>query len=342
MVNFSLRSDCFGLTYADAKNTEKHLVFEHLCELVLKDAKTTDVMLCEEVGHKTGKRHYHAYVKFEKRLTIHEFDFDCYGLHASIKRVKRDSKKTIKPMILYLTKEDQFPYSTFDWNQYIIPDEEKKSNKRTSPDWDLYLEEGLFVDEVPKRLRADGWSASFANRFFNWSGFIKATFPSRDKEVYKPNPSYKFLLPSALCLWKACCFDVWIEAMKRGDPWYRPRNLVLIGPTRSGKTEWARSLGKHMYFNNLLNLDDWDESADYIILDDFTSDILKYLPCWKCFFGSQKEFTLTDKYRGKKTVRWGKPMIWLSNEDIFKNLNIEHINFIKGNADVIVLDSKLY
>ncbi|ORX77614.1 hypothetical protein BCR32DRAFT_283019 [Anaeromyces robustus] len=131
----------------------------------------------------------------------------------------------------------------------------------------------------------------------------------------------------------------WIDGvlkMKSVD-WHRSNSLILVGPS-----EWARHFGRHMYFNTMLNLDDWDEEADYIVLDDFNPDINKFLPAWKCFFGGQKEFTLTDKYRGKKTVHWGKPMIWLSNEDLFKHLNLEQSEFIKKNCTVICLTNKLY
>lgn len=41
----------------------------------------------------------------------------------------------------------------------------------------------------------------------------------------------------------------------------------------------------------------------------------QFVPDKKQFFGAQKEFTITDKYKGKKTVRWGKPLIFLCNYD---------------------------
>jgi len=82
--------------------------------------------------------------------------------------------------------------------------------------------------------------------------------------------------------------------------------VIIIGSSHSGKTEWARSLGPHMYFNNLLNFDEWDPDAWYIVFDYFSSDITKFFPPWKCFFGSQPQFTITDNYRSKKTIHWGK------------------------------------
>lgn len=116
----------------------------------------------------------------------------------------------------------------------------------------------------------------------------------------------------------------------------RPLSLVIIGPSRIGKTAWARSLGPHMYFNTYINLDRWNDNAKYIILDDFTIEVDKYLPSWKCFFGSQEEFTLTDKYRSKRTVKWGKPLIWLNNED-FK-VSLSTYTYIHLNSKIIEIE----
>jgi hypothetical protein len=37
-----------------------------------------------------------------------------------------------------------------------------------------------------------------------------------------------------------------------------------------------------------------------------------YLPS---LTGAQQQFTVTDKYTRKKTIRWGKPCIYLNNQD---------------------------
>jgi hypothetical protein len=92
----------------------------------------------------------------------------------------------------------------------------------------------------------------------------------------------------------------------------RRKSLILCSPSRYGKTEWARSLGTHAYFNCMVNFEPgWDTDISYLILDDF---LWEYVPNKKCFFGSQQEFTLTDKYRKKFTVKWGKVLIYLCNE----------------------------
>ncbi|ORX44058.1 hypothetical protein BCR36DRAFT_373539 [Piromyces finnis] len=289
-------------------------------------------MVAEEVGHVTGRRHFHVYIRFTKRVTVNEFNFDMCGLHPHISTVKRNGSRSIEPMIKYLTKEDKEPLCTFDYKEELV----EGSDDSKEPNWERYLSERLTQNQVIARLHEEGFASRFANHFSNWIAYIKKMFPTEPKAEYiSPYTQGDFKLPEELAMWKLCYFQGWLENLRRYGEWSRPQSLILIGPSRSGKTEWARSLGKHMYFNNLLNMDDWDDTADYIILDDFSSDITKFLPSWKCFFGGQKQFTLTDKYRGKRTVKWGKPMIWLSNEDLYKNLNIEHLNFLKKIVHVL-------
>jgi len=89
-----------------------------------------------------------------------------------------------------------------------------------------------------------------------------------------------------------------------------------VGPSRTGKTSWARSLGKHFYFGGNFNMDQLsydEESVSYAVFDDIHS--LKFFPMWKFWMGAQETFTVTDKYKGKMTFNWGRPIIWCNNKD---------------------------
>lgn len=67
--------------------------------------------------------------------------------------------------------------------------------------------------------------------------------------------------------------------------------------------------------NLLFNLDMFlavKDTALYGVLDDID---IKYFPTYKGWFGGQREFTGTDKYRKKVQIMWARPIIWCSNDD---------------------------
>jgi hypothetical protein len=89
---------------------------------------------------------------------------------------------------------------------------------------------------------------------------------------------------------------------------------VLFGATRLGKTVWARSLGDHAYFGGLFNLEDFCEDSNFAVFDDISGGF-SFFPSYKQWMGGQFQFTVTDKYKHKVTVKWGKPSIWICNTD---------------------------
>lgn len=67
-----------------------------------------------------------------------------------------------------------------------------------------------------------------------------------------------------------------------------------------------------------------------------------YLPC---LTGAQKEFTVTDKYCGKKNLtNWGKPCIWLNNRNPLEHPKLEEWarNYLLSNCIFVHLDHRLY
>ena len=113
----------------------------------------------------------------------------------------------------------------------------------------------------------------------------------------------------------------------------RRRSLCLYGDTRLGKTLWARSLGKHAYYGGLFSLDESIIDVKYAVFDDINGG-LKFFPNYKSWLGCQEQFYCTDKYKGKKLVHWGRPCIWLSNEDPRTNEGVD-IDWLEGNCDFV-------
>jgi len=81
--------------------------------------------------------------------------------------------------------------------------------------------------------------------------------------------------------------------------------------------------------------------VEYAVFDDCK---LKYVTNWKGWLGQQKEFITTDKYKGKKLIKWGKPVIWCSNEDPRDEFGLsgQDVEWLNGNCEVIYLEVKLY
>lgn len=120
--------------------------------------------------------------------------------------------------------------------------------------------------------------------------------------------------------------------------------MVLIGGRAIGKTEWARCLGEHFYNCGAFNLDDVDPSKRYAVFDDIRLTEQNYW-YWKCWFGGQKQFTVTDKYRKKRTVHWGKPVIWCCNKASDPrrvNLDWDEKEWLEDSCTFIECDNKLY
>ena len=122
----------------------------------------------------------------------------------------------------------------------------------------------------------------------------------------------------------------------------RQQSLVLWGPTRLGKTLFARSLGRHVYFGGLFNLDSWEEegeSCEYAVFDDMQGGF-GYFHSYKFWIGCQKEFTATDKYRHKRQIKWGRTSIWCANEDPLTDPAVDK-DWLLGNALIVHVTEEL-
>lgn len=83
----------------------------------------------------------------------------------------------------------------------------------------------------------------------------------------------------------------------------------------------------------MFNADKIDESADYAIFDDLLGGF-EFFKSYKQWLGQQAEFEVTDKYKRKRTVHWGKPTIVIMNDNPWSYGQIDH-EWIIGNCDVI-------
>lgn len=245
--------------------------------------------------------HFHVYLEFNtyfrgrnpRAFDIDDFNGTVYHPHFS-------KVYGYKNMIKYCTKEDKEPIANFEWNK----------DHKEKIDWDaIYRNEYNSPQEFLDNF-CNMYPSYFTSHYIALKQIAYDKYIPKQKEYV---PRYlEFANIPPLCLH-------WVDNELHGGK-ERPLALVLVGESRTGKTEWARSLGKHMYMNAGFNLSIWDPDADYIVIDDFDVDpevpLERAFRNWKQFFGAQREFTLTDKYCRKQKVTWGKPMIFISNNEL--------------------------
>lgn len=79
--------------------------------------------------------------------------------------------------------------------------------------------------------------------------------------------------------------------------------------------------------------------VEYAVFDDMCGGF-DFFHQYKFWLGSQAHFTMTDKYKGKKQIKWGKPSIWLCNI----NPAGEKVDWdwVEGNCDVVHLQDTIF
>lgn len=313
---FQFNHKLLGLTYAQANGLSKPRLanfFKGWCYVNSKGEEITikDFLICLECHQPREDDgfegiHFHVFLSFTEKLRARDTTlFDLEDQFGRIYHPHFDKIKGIKNMVIYCTKEDKEPLATFDWEPYTVKriKEEVDMEEVYNLDWSCGAD---FLDYVKGR-----WPNYFTNRYLQLKEIAK-TYDVKKRKIFIPKYDDFRHVPPICSAWVDNELKPSIEGTKD-----RPAPLLLLGKGKTGKTSWARSLGKHLYFQNYFNLKKWDDDVDYIILDDMDSNGKPLEECfrsWKPFFGAQLEFELCDKYMPKVSIEnWGKPCIWISN-----------------------------
>ncbi|AGU67649.1 replication associated protein [Faeces associated gemycircularvirus 11] len=283
------------------------------------------IILVAHERHEDGGHHYHVLVAWESHFKANDVRiFDVGGCHPNFKSVRGDGN--INRVLEQLRLAQFLP-------GYCLKD------------GDYYGDPEVFRRDAPKRSQTSIWteivSAESAGQFLqlarelapkeyglNYDRLVSYCRAHYDKPAEYVPRHVDFVVPSELDDW----VNVNVSNAAPEQP-ERPRALCLIGRSRLGKTEWARSLGKHSYFASLFNIDDFDGSADYAVMDDID---IKFFPNYKGWFGAQKRFCITGKYARHRTVDWGKPMIWCTNDDPRQAVGIDQ-DWFSENPDFVIV-----
>jgi len=87
------------------------------------------------------------------------------------------------------------------------------------------------------------------------------------------------------------------------------------------------------------DLSTFDTGAMYLVADDIE---FQFFPNKKQWWGAQKEFTATDKYHRKISITWGKPLIFICNDDQDPRRSPFWSPWFEDNTIAINIYEKLY
>lgn len=303
-MSFRIQGKHFFLTYPHCALSKEEL----LTQLQNDNANHEFSYVIASELHADGTPHLHALLSFRVTRNLrNQRHFDVCGHHPNIQNA-RDIKATTE----YIKKGGDFisNYSEsqhLSWGEIIT----------TATDEISFLE--LIKNHHPREYCGNLERYEYSAR-----------------KLFKPVPQVQQL--RRLSEFKSEeHLENWLGSSFRSPRMERPLSLLLLSPSRFGKTEWARSLGPHTYWNGMVNIDDYNEDGTYVIFDDFEWD---FMPNKKQWFGAQKTFAITDKYRKKKTITHGNPIIYLCNE--MPNMTPTFRQWFDQNCVIVHLMGKLY
>lgn len=89
----------------------------------------------------------------------------------------------------------------------------------------------------------------------------------------------------------------------------------------------------------------FSEDCKYAVFDDISGGF-GFFPSYKLWLGGQFEFSVTDKYKHKRNVKWGKPTIWLCNTDPrldwYKPGTAPDFEWMEANCDFVEITEAIF
>jgi hypothetical protein len=279
----------------------------------LKEKGAVSATIAKE-DHKDGQTHLHCFGKFDRKRNIRDCKyFDFQGVHPNIQspRNKKATLDYVKKDGNYKDYGDSTIDSNHKWTDYI-------SSSRSPED---------FINTI---IKFEPRTA--VCQFSQVRAFAEHHFRSTPP-IYKSAYDNFINIREEMELFHSTLYQPQF-------PGERIKGLVIVSPTRLGKTTWARSLGRHIYFNGQLNWDRYDKDARYAILDDIP---MQFIPKKTQMFGCQQEFETSQKYQKVRSIKWGIPVIYLTNNSRFLDKEEDWFkDWFEQNMITINIFDKLY
>nr|QEJ80598.1 replication-associated protein [Sweet potato leaf curl virus] len=298
---FNIKAKNYFLTYPQCSLTKE----EALDQLLNLNTPTNKkyIKICREL-HENGEPHLHVLLQFEGnyQCTNQRF-FDLVSpsrsshFHPNIQRAK--SSSDVKS---YVDKDGD----TIEWGEFQIDGRSARGGQQTAND---AAAEALNAGskEAALQIIREKLPEKYLFQYHNLVSNLDRIF-SPPPSVYSSPFSFSSFnaVPDIISDWAA---ENVMDAAARPD---RPISIVIEGPSRIGKTVWARSLGPHNYLCGHLDLSPkvYSNSAWYNVIDDVNPQYLKH---FKEFMGAQKDWQSNCKYGKPVQIKGGIPTIFLCN-----------------------------
>nr|ADZ96679.1 C1 [Sweet potato leaf curl virus] len=298
---FNIKAKNYFLTYPQC-SLSKEETLQQLLQLQTPTNKKY-IKICREL-HEDGQPHLHVLLQFEGnyQCTNQRF-FDLVSptrsahFHPNIQRAK--SSSDVKS---YVDKDGD----TVEWGEFQVDGRSARGGQQTAND---AAAEALNAGnkEAALQIIREKLPEKFIFQYHNLVSNLDRIFSPPPSVYSSPFSSSSFnAVPDIISDWAA---ENVMDSAARPD---RPISIVIEGPSRIGKTVWARSLGPHNYLCGHLDLSPkvYSNSAWYNVIDDVNPQYLKH---FKEFMGAQKDWQSNCKYGKPVQIKGGIPTIFLCN-----------------------------
>ena len=142
--------------------------------------------------------------------------------------------------------------------------------------------------------------------------------------------SESWSVPEALLEWKRLNIDE-----RRSG---RACALVLVGESKVGKTEWAKSFGDPIVMTESWNMNLWRSDASHIVVNDchpmkFGCGGESY---WRAVLGCQVEFSARDRYSKTELLESDLPCVWTCNPEMDPRQFPDIAKYLRSSGAVVV------
>lgn len=284
-----------GIGHEDREGYNKEDLYAHLNNKC-SDAK--QIIVAWEL-HQDGTPHAHCYLEWKQRKDVR----DARSLFKFKNHVPNiQGVRSAKACMEYVIKDED----------YISKIPVEMPGKRD----DIMVTEAIDNGATPEEAavaavrQGDGKGIRYFTQLVSFARAIKVDNKVKDCVRIYPDD---FDLTN-LTQQEEDVLNDFVVKLGTRDPRMRDgKSIWLYGPSRMGKTQLARSFGLHWYMQGMWSVDEYTDEAQYGVIDDFDWEQFKKYG-YKGLLGLQYELVVTDKYRGKRTIKHGKPVVFITNE----------------------------